>query len=113
PRRRRRRVRALSRKSVAERPPPRPLASGRGLAPRAAALSSRAAQPLALAARALPASFFRRRRTASVLPWLRESFGRAAARRRFFFCFSTLRAERMVMEFPSREGSDPSGNRSI
>ena len=52
---------------------------------------------LALAARALPAIFFRRRRTASVLPWMRVSFLRGAARRFFFFCFSTLRAERMAM----------------
>src|SRR5262245_22614090 len=58
--------------------------------------SRRPGHPFALA-RALPAIFLRRRRAPSVLPWIRVSFLRGMARRFFFFCFSTLRAERMAM----------------
>jgi N-acetylglucosamine-6-phosphate deacetylase len=51
----------------------------------------------AFAARALPESFLRRRRTAAVLPWMRVTLLRGMARRAFFFCFSMLRSDRTAM----------------
>ena len=63
-------------------------------------IAARTVQPLAFAARALPDIFLRRRRTAGVLPWMRVTFARGAARRFFFFFFSMLRAERTAMISP-------------
>ena len=52
------------------------------------------AAALALAERAMPDSFFNRLRAAGVLPWMRVTLARGMTRRAFFFCVSTLRAER-------------------